>query len=92
MFTCPRATLVYVKTSQNVTLSLPEPLLRRFRVYAAARNKSMTQLMTDAIRELLEQEERDSKAKRRFLDRIRNAPDRGTKGKVAWTRDQLHER
>jgi len=92
MLTCSRATLVYVKSNQNVTLSLPEALLRRFRVYAAVRNRSMTQLMTDAIRALLEQEERDSKAKRRFLDRIRNAPDRGTKGKVRWSRDELHER
>ena len=81
-----------MKLIQNVTLSLPEPLLRRFRIYAAAHNKSMTQLMTDAIRALLEQEESDSKAKRRFLDRIRNAPDRGTKSKIRWTRDQLHER
>lgn len=81
-----------MKSTQNVTLSLPEQLLRRFRVYAAARNKSMTQLMTDAIRTLLEQEERDAKAKRRFLDRIRNAPDRGTHGKIRWTRDELHER
>jgi len=81
-----------VKATQNVTLSLPEPLLRRFRIYAAAHNKSMTQLMTDAIRVLLEQEQTDSKAKRRFLDRIRNAPDRGTRGKIRWTRDQIHER
>jgi len=32
------------------------------------------------------------KAKRRFLDRIRNGTDRGTKGTIPWTRDQLHER
>ncbi|SPF36572.1 hypothetical protein SBA4_190016 [Candidatus Sulfopaludibacter sp. SbA4] len=31
-------------------------------------------------------------ARRRFLARIRNAPDRGTAGKVTWTRDELHER
>lgn len=91
-FADPRFTLIYVKSRQNVTLSLPEPLLRRFRTYATARNKSMTQLTTDAIRALLEQEEGDSKAKRRFLDRICRAPDRGTKGKIRWTRDKLHER
>lgn len=32
------------------------------------------------------------RAKRRFLERIRNAPSRGTNGKFTWTRDQLHER
>ena len=72
-------TLKYVKQHKNVTLSLPESLLRRFRVYAAARNQSMTSLMTEAIRTLIEQDEQSEKAKRRFLDRIRNAPDRGTR-------------
>jgi len=28
-------------------------------------------------------------AARRFLDKIRNAPDRGTKGTIPWPRDQL---
>ena len=76
----------------NVTLSLPEPLLRRFRVFAATRNQSMSSLMASAIREMIQQESQTQKAKRRFLERIRNAPDRGTKGKIRWTRDQLHER
>lgn len=76
----------------NVTLSLPESLLRRFRVFAAARNQSMSSLMTVAIRGLIEQDAQAQRAKRRFLERIRNAPDRGTKGKIQWTRDELHER
>ena len=32
------------------------------------------------------------KAERRFMERIRNAPDRGTQGKIQWTRDELYER
>ena len=76
----------------NVTLSLPESLLRRFRVFAAARNQSMSSRMTVAIRGLIEQDAQAQRAKRRFLERIRNAPDRGTKGKIQWTRDELHER
>ena len=77
--------------SKNVTLSLPEPLLRKFRIYAATRNQSMTQLMADAIRQMTEASGPGS-ANRRFLERIRTAPDRGNKGKITWTRDQLHER
>ena len=34
------------KEQTNVTLSLPENLLRRFRVFAATRNQSMSSLMT----------------------------------------------
>jgi hypothetical protein len=85
-------TLKYVRLHKNVTLSLPESLLRRFRIYAASRNQSMTGLMTEAIRNLIEQDEHSEKAKRRFIDRIQNAPDRGTRGKIRWTREELHER
>jgi metal-responsive CopG/Arc/MetJ family transcriptional regulator len=81
-----------VKEQVNVTLSLPEKLLRRFRVFAATRNQSMSSLITLAISEMIEQESQTQKAKRRFLERIRNAPDRGTQGKIQWTRDELHER
>jgi predicted transcriptional regulator len=80
-----------VKT-QNVTLSLPEPLLRRFRVYAAERNKSMTALMTEAIRKMVDEESSREAATRRILERIRNAPDWGTGGKITWTRDEIWER
>jgi len=35
---------------------------------------------------------RHFRAKRCFLERIRYAPDRGTQGKIIWTRDELHRR
>ena len=86
------ATLVYVTAKKNVTLSLPEPLLRKFRVYAAEHNRSMSALMTEAIRGVTEQEADREKAKRRFLERARKAKDRGTGGEITWTRDELHDR
>ncbi len=52
----------------------------------------MTALMTSAIRGLIEQDEQTSQAKHRFLQRIQNAPDRGTAGAIHWTRDEVHER
>ena len=76
---------------KNVTLSLPEPLLRRFRIYAASRNQSMTKLMTDAIRLLMDQES-ERAAKRRIIERMRDAPDLGTKGVIKWTREELYDR
>ena len=88
-----RDTLIYVKEHKNVTLSLPETLLRRFRVYAASRNQSMTSLMAEAIRNMMEQDQQaTTRNRQRFLDRIRHAPDRGTGGRLRWTRDDLHER
>jgi len=81
-----------VAAHKNVTLSLPEPLLRRFRIYAAAHNQSMTSLMAQAIRRMMEQDEGTAMSNRRFLERLRTAPDRGTHGVIRWTRDELHER
>jgi hypothetical protein len=81
-----------VQQQINVTLSLPVALLRRFRILAASRNRSMSSLMTEAIRQMTDQDVQTKRAKRRFLERIGKAPDRGTKGKFQWTRDELHER
>jgi hypothetical protein len=33
----------------------------------------------------------NEKAKRRFLDRIRRAPDRHARGVIRWSREELHE-
>ena len=52
----------------------------------------MTGLMGEAIQALMDQEKRGFGAKRRFLERIQNAPDRGTKGRIRWSREELHER
>ena len=73
-------------------MSLPESLLRRFRIYAAQRNQSMTSLMAEAIRTMMDQDLETVKAKRRFLDRIHNASALGTGGVIRWSRDELHER
>ncbi|MGO4883801.1 MAG: CopG family transcriptional regulator [Bryobacteraceae bacterium] len=81
-----------VAKHRNVTLSLPEPLLRRFRIYAATRNQSMTSLVVESIRRMIEQDFDADRAARRFLARIESAPDRGTGGVIRWTRDELHER
>ena len=81
-----------MKSATNVTLSLPDALLHKFRVYAATRNQSMTSLAAQAIRDLMERDQPTAAAKRRFLARIRNAPDRETGGAIGWTRDALHER
>jgi hypothetical protein len=48
--------------------------------------------MKEAIKNMVDQGKRGAAAKRRFLERIRSAPDRGTKGKIRWNRDELHKR
>ena len=89
-----RDTLVSVsrESHKNVTLSLPVPLLRRFKVYAASQNQSMSSLMAKAVEKLMERDDSAETAEKRFLERIRKAPSRGTGGKITWTREELHER
>lgn len=84
-----------MKPHVNVTLSLPEPLMREFRVFAARKNQSMTAIMAEAIRERMDREGDDAsrdRAKRRFLSRMRKGFQLGTNGAIPWTRDELHER
>jgi predicted transcriptional regulator len=76
---------------QNFTLSLPESLLRRFRTYAASRNQSMTSVMAEAIRTLMDQEQQQENARRRFLERLQEGRDLGTHGEARWSREEIHE-
>jgi hypothetical protein len=92
IFTYFRATLIYVKATKNVTLALPEPLLHRFRIFAASRNQSMTSLMAQAVQKMVDEDGEYERAKKQFLKNMRNARDIGLTGKIPWTRDELHER
>lgn len=80
------------QANKDFTLTIPEPLLRRFQAYAASRHQSMSSLVAEAISRMVDQDTEVAAAKRRFFDRIRNARDRGTRGKIRWRRDELYER
>jgi hypothetical protein len=79
---------------RNVTFSLPEDLLQEFRVYAASRGVSMTQLVENAIRKSIANGHDDEyeRAKKSFIARLKNPPNWGIGEKIPWTRDELHER
>ncbi|HYK58717.1 MAG TPA: ribbon-helix-helix protein, CopG family [Bryobacteraceae bacterium] len=78
--------------TRNITLRLPEPLLRRLRAYAAQRNSSLGALMAEAIRQMLDEDGSRDARHRRIVERMRNAPDWGTRGKITWTREEIWER
>lgn len=48
--------------------------------------------MTEAIRMLMDQDQQRERAKKRFLDRLREGRNLGTFGTAKWTREELHER
>lgn len=86
-----RATLKNVKT-RNVTLALPEDLLRRLKLIAAQEDTSISAMLTEALRQLADQEEGYLAAKRGMLEDLRRGYNLGTCGKIGWTRDEVHER
>ena len=52
----------------------------------------MTSLMAQAIQKMVDEDGEYEKARKKFMDGIRNAPARGLTGKIPWTRDELYER
>jgi predicted transcriptional regulator len=77
---------------QNVTLSLPRPLLKRVKVLAAEEDKSMSQLMEEALEERVRRRAAYEQARRRHLRVLERGFDLGTGGRLQVSRDELHER
>ena len=78
--------------TQNVTLSVPKNTLRKAKILAIRRNTSLSKLLTQALEELVSQDEAYALARSRHLDWLEKGFDLGTQGNVAWKRDELHER
>lgn len=93
--TALRATLPYVespKDKRNVTLSLPAQDLRRARIMAARRGTSISGLLAETLRQLVDQDAGYTAARGRHLELMESGHDLGTGGNAPWTRGQLHER
>lgn len=73
---------------KKFTLGLLKTLFRRFRAHSVER-RSVNPIIANAILGM-HQDKRAQRAKRRFLQRMQNAPDRGTNGRIWWSREDLH--
>jgi predicted transcriptional regulator len=78
--------------SRNVTLALPEELLRRLKILAAQRDTSISALLTATLSELADQDEGYAEARDAMLRDMERGYDLGTRGQITWTRDSLRER
>lgn len=90
--TISRATLVLVADSQNITLRLPRQLLKHIKRVAADRDTSVSALMTEALSRLADEDRRYAAARKRALAALRSPRALGTRGRRAWSRDELHAR
>jgi len=92
-----RVTLLYVERlepmdSQNITLTLPKALLRKFKRFAFEKEKSVSALLRELMEAALRDDDAYERAHRHWLEDMKQLRDLGTGGKRTWTRDELHER
>jgi hypothetical protein len=78
--------------NQNITLSIPKKVLRRFKEIALRRQKSISKLMVEMMEEAVAKEEGYATARNRYLRRLSRGIDLKTQGNIPWKRDDLHER
>ncbi|HAA89000.1 MAG: hypothetical protein XD63_1803 [Thermoanaerobacterales bacterium 50_218] len=74
---------------QNITLSIPKEVLRRAKHIAIERGTSLSGLLTHMLEELTEKEDKYRKAREYHLPML-DMFDLGTKGKITWSRSDLH--
>lgn len=78
--------------TQNITLAVPKKILAKFKEIAFRRQKSISKLMVEMMEEAVTHEEGYRVARERHLRRLAAGSDLNTHGKIAWKRDDLHER
>ena len=77
---------------QNVTLSIPRPLLKQAKIIAASQDKSLSQFLRESLEEKVREEADYNKAKKTQLRLLKKGLDLGTRGVMKISRDDLHVR
>jgi len=77
---------------QNVTLSLPKALLRKAKAVAAEEDKSLSEFFRESLDEKIKKDTGYKEAMDRQTKLMKKGFDLGTKGRITWSRDDLHER
>jgi len=75
---------------QNITLSLPKPLLKKAKILAAGEDKSVSELIREALEKRLRESSGYAAARNRQLKILEKGYDLGTGGVLDTTREELH--
>jgi hypothetical protein len=76
----------------NVTVSIPDDLLREARHLAVDEGLSLSRFVARSLEQRVDSLRRYRSARERQLDLLRGGLDLATDGKANWSRDSLHER
>lgn len=77
---------------QNVTLSLPKLLLKKAKVIAASKDKSLSEFLRESLEEKVRETAGYNSARKRQLKLLKMGFDLGTKGSMTITREDIHAR
>jgi len=77
---------------QNITLSLPKETLKKGKILAAKKGVSLNELIRELLQRTAENEEGYRISADRQIKRMKGGIRLGTKGKISWQRDELHQR
>ncbi|HUT72540.1 MAG TPA: DUF6364 family protein [Desulfatiglandales bacterium] len=77
---------------QNLTLSLPKSLLKKAKIVAAQREKSLSELVRESLEEKVREANGYKKARDRQRRLLESGLDLGTQGQITVRRQELHAR
>ena len=75
---------------QNITLSIEKELLRKGRLIAAQNDTSISKMLSDQLKQMIDKEEQYQAARRKALHALKKGFHLG--GKITWRREDLYER
>ena len=78
--------------TRNVTLAVPDHLLRRLKIVAVKRDTSLSAMLSRALEQMADSEEGFAEARRGMMGDLKAGFNLGTNGRIRWTRDSIHER
>jgi metal-responsive CopG/Arc/MetJ family transcriptional regulator len=83
---------VIIMEKQNVTLSLPKPLLKKAKTLASKTEQSLSELMRKSLEEKIKESAGYKKARQRQMKLLRTGIDLGTRGSLHISREEIHAR
>jgi hypothetical protein len=75
---------------QNLTLSIEKEIIKKGKIVAARQDTSISKMLADLLKGMVENDERYEAAKRSALQQLKKGIRLG--GKITWNREDLYER
>ena len=77
---------------QNVTLSLPKSLIKKAKIIAINKDKSLSQLLRETLEEKVRNEAGYQKARQRQIKYLKMGFELGSEGHIRTSREGLYDR